>query len=449
MNFREYVPFYKRNLKIALPIMLSQLGGAIVGLADSIMVGHLGTPELAAVSFANAVFMPGFVFVTGISLGSTPLIGPLFIQGKFKRSAIIFRESIALNAVMGCFICSLLWVLSLFMDKMGQEEEVIRLAIPYYRLLVYSLIPYIFFNVFRQFMEGIGDTKKAMYITILSNIINIVFNFFLIYGSFGFPKMGVNGAGIATLLSRIIMPILFLIIFLRTPYLNRYFYLFKATSFKIKEFIAIAKIGFPIASQMIIEMLTFSFSAIMVGWFGAVALAGHQIGSNATHTCYMLILGISSATTIRVSHQFGLRDFKAVRMAGIASFHIALFTNVLTALLLIIFRKQIPLLFTNDPAVIDMAAHLLIMGGIFQISDGLQGVAAGALRGIANVKVTFLYAAMSYILINIPIGYLLGVVFELGAIGIWIGFIFGLSIAAFLLLRRFLRLTKNMIEVDS
>ena len=429
--------------------MLSQFGGAVVGLADSIMVGHLGTPELAAVSFANAIFMPGFVFVTGISLGATPLIGPLFIQRKFKRTAIIFRESFFLNAIIGCIICALLWSLSLFMNKMGQAEDVIGFAIPYYRLLVYSLIPYIFFNAFRQFMEGIGNTKKAMVITIISNIINIIFNYFLIYGEFGFPKMGVNGAGVATLLSRIIMPLLFLLIFLNNQHLRRYFYLFKATSFKIKELIAIAKIGFPIAFQMIIEMLTFSFSAIMVGWFGAVALAGHQIGANATHTCFMLILGISSATTIRVSHQYGSHDYKAVRTAGIASFHIALFTNTITATLLILFRNQIPLLFTSDPQVINMAAQLLIMGGLFQISDGLQGVAAGALRGIADVKVTFIYAAMSYIFINIPIGYLLGVVLGFGPIGIWIGFIFGLSIAATLLLRRFLKLTKAMIKFQN
>ena len=428
--------------------MLAHLGQATVQLADTIMVGRLGTNELAAVSFASAIFFIGLVIVLGASMGSTPIIGQAYVQGKYRDVAATFQNSILFDFLLVFFICIIMYSVSFFMDKMGQSEEVISLAIPYYRISVLSLPPFILFQAFRQFLEGIGDTKKAMYITITTNLVNIGLNYVLIFGKLGFPALGIIGAGIATLISRTLMPMLYFIIFRWKPSLRRYFYFFKWKLFSVRKLKLLASVGLPIGFQMFVETVTFSLSTIMIGWFGAISLASHQIAGAIVSLTFMIVAGIASATTIRVSHQLGVKDYRSLRKAGFASIHLVVGYSFMTAFLLVLFRYQIPLLFSDDPFVINMTGTLLIMAALFQLADGLQIVTLGSLRGMADVKHPMLFAVICYTLINLPVGYFCGVVLHMGATGVWIGYIFGLNVAAFLLVRRFARISGRLIKKD-
>ena len=431
-SFRTYLPFYRRNLKVALPIVFSQLGGAIVQLVDTLMVGRLGTVQLASVSFATSVFIIGFVFSIGILMGLTPLVGMAYVRGDRTRVTNLFQNSLTLATVAAVVMCSLLFGTIYLMPYMGQDAAVVETAIPYFKTLVLSLIPLLYFTAIKQFLEGMGNTMIAMMITIISNTINVLFNYLLIYGKLGFPELGVLGAGVSTLISRLTIPLMFLVAILLRGVWWYYFRAFRMSLFSWKRFLELVKVGAPIAAHMLLEVLAFALSAIMVGWLGATSQAGHQVAQNMSHLTYMIVLGIGAATTVRVSHQLGALDLDAARKAGSASVHLCLVYNALAGTLLIVFRHAIAGVFTTDPAVIEIGGRLLIMAGIFQVSDGLQTVGAGILRGLTDVKIVMFYAFIAYICINIPFGYILGFVFHFGAVGVWAAFIFGLSVAAVL-----------------
>lgn len=445
----SYKPFYIRNLKIAVPAILSQLGQGIVMLADSIMVGSLGTNELAAVSFAGAIVVVGYLFVLGVTFGSTPLVGRYYSGGRHARAASLFQNSILLDMAVAFLVCGILYLLSFYLDRMGQAPEVSRISRPYYLWLVASLPPLFVFQAFKQFMEGLGNTKIAMVITLVSNAMNIVLNYLLIYGKLGFPEMGVVGAGMATFFSRLAMPIIFYAVFYYKRSLFRYFRFFGMRVFSLSEQYELGKLGFPIGFQMLVETSTFALSAVIVGWFGAVSLASHQIAMNLSSLTFMMASGISSATTIRVSHQMGVRDYHSMRKAGFASMHLCAFENVVCSVLMVLFRRQIPLLFTSDPLVVDLSATLLVMCAIYQIADGLQVVALGGLRGMSDVKEPMRISVVCYILVSLPVAYICGVLLDWGATGVWMGFIVSLNLAAVLLIRRFLKSSGQYIRSET
>ena len=429
---KNYIPFYKNNLKIALPIVLTQVGGGIVALMDNVMVGHLGAVELASVAFANSIFVLGQVFVMGAVMGLTPLVGQAFVQSDLERVKALFYNALVFVCVLGLAVTLILGLVYPFFDYMGQDTNVVRWAKPYFLLQVFSLLPLLVFCLFKQFLEGLGNTKVAMIITLVANIVNIVLNYLLIYGKFGFPYWGVVGAGVATLISRILMAVGFFVYVRTNDSWWNYLKDITIDLFHARKVWTVARVGMPIGGHMLLECTAFALSAIMVGWLGAVPLAGNQIAQNISHLTFMLVVGIGSATTIRVSHRLGEKNFYALRMAGKASVHLCLLTNTLMAIFMIVFSRQIPRIFTTDMAVIDAAAPLLVLAGLFQISDGLQTVGASILRGLTDVKRPVIYAFISYICINLPLGYLLAFKFHMGASGVWIGFIVGLSIAAIL-----------------
>lgn len=439
---KGYIPFYRRNLKIALPVMFAQLGQAIVMLADTVMVGHLGTVELAAVSFGSSVFMIGFLFALGLSIGATPLIGKEYAAGEHRRSAIIFQNSILFDIGVSLVLGGIMWVVSFFMDRMGQPDEVWPLAQEYFRISVYTLPFVLLFQSFRQFMEGIGNTKYAMVITLVGNILNIFLNWVLIFGKLGCPMLGVAGAAYATLIARILMSIAFVVLFFVKRPLIRYFYFFGKKSFSRREIKGLAYMGIPIGSQMLLETLGMSLSSIMVGWFGAVALASHQIAMNLSSLTFMISSGLASATTIRVSHQIGVKDFKSMRKAGIASTHLSLLFSCACAIVLFFFRVQIASVFSVDPQVLELSSLLIAIVAIYQFGDGFQVVSIGALRGMSDVYAPMVVAIVCYLIVNLSMAYLLAVIFNWGAVGVWIAFMIELYLAAILLGLRFRHKTK-------
>ena len=437
MWFSSYKKHYVENLRLATPVMLSQVGMATVQLVDNAMVGKLGALPLAAVSFGGTVFFLIFILVTGISMALTPLVGERHAQGNYNESGKYFQNSILLFSTIGVLSFIVQYALIPLMYHLGQPVEVVEVSIPYYKYLAWSIIPHMVFCCFKQFLEGIGNTRVNMLIIITSNLINILFNWLLIYGNWGFPRMEVAGAGLATLISRICMPIFAILFFVAAPKFRAYFKNFRFQYFSWKYIRSLLRVGIPISSQMFMEGAAFALTAIMMGWIGTVEIAANQIALTISNFAFMIVLGLSSATTIRISHEYGKKNIAELKMAANASYHLGLLWNVFTALLFITLREPIVRIFTDDPELIHMASNLLLFVAAFQFSDGIQAIAIGILRGIQDVKSIMFIAFLSYVVINLPVGYLCAFVLGFGPGGLWVGFIFGLSIAALLLIIRF------------
>ena len=442
MKSSGYFPLYRRNLRLAFPVVLSQIGQVTVSLADNMMVGHVGTTELAAASFSINIFHLGMLMGIGITMGLTPLVGQVFSQKKEEEVGAYLKNGLFVHGLSTLAIGFVMGIISLFLNRMGQPDAVVKLAVPYYLLLVASLFPMLFFYSFKQFLEGVGNTKIAMFITLASNLINIVLNYLLIFGKMGFPELGLNGAGIATLIARLLMPVMLIPVIIRNKQFRKEFrfaYHARIQSQKLKKIFAV---GLPIGLQIIIEVSTFSLGAIMMGWISKEALAAHQVAIGLASVTYMISLGIGAGTTIFVSHEKGLNHIQQMRRTIYASLHLVVTFMATMGLLFILFRHELPLLFTTDPKVIVLSASLLIVAAMFQVFDGIQVILLSALRGVSDVKHPMFMALISYTLLGLPVSYLFGIVLEYGAVGVWIGFLVGLAVAAGLFA---LRLRKHLV----
>lgn len=436
MSFSDYKEQYKQTLLLAAPVVLSQVGQVVVQLVDNAMVGRLGADPLAAVSFGGSVFFLLFIFAIGVTLGITPLVGEMYSKGSHRISAIYLQNSLLLYTTLGVVLFGILYAATPLLAHMNQPDKVVELALPYYKYLVWSIIPFMIFAAFKQFLEGMGNTKVAMIIILTSNLINVLFNYLLIYGNFGFPNMGPAGAGLATLISRICTPIFIIAYFAKKDSFYRYFSFFQMKNFSFRWVKSLLSVGVPISLQMTMEGGAFALTIIMMGWIGTIELAANQIAISMANFAFMIILGVASATTIMVSHCLGRGDLVALKKTVNASYRIAVVYNLFAATVFIALRNYIPLAFTSDPEVIAVASKLLIFVAIFQVSDGLQIISLGVLRGLRDVKSAMIIAFFSYIVVNIPLAYVCAFIFKIGAPGLWMGFIAGLSIAAVLLNRR-------------
>ena len=443
-SFREYIPYYKRNLRVALPVMLTQLGASLVGLFDSIMVGRYATVDLAAVSFSNALFFTVMVFAMGALMGLTPLVGIIVgahqsatEKGELEGVSDLFQNGMLFTVILSVLTLVLLGGCIPFLHCFGQDPEVIEVARPYYILIVISIVPFLFFTFFKQFLEGLGNTSVAMVITLVMNGLNIFLNWLFIYGHWGCPELGATGAGIGSLVSRVGMPICFFLAMYWRKEWKGYLMSMRWKRFSMPTIKKLTNIGFPIGVQTLMETIAFTAAFVFIGWISKEALAAHQIANQICDMTFMVILGIGSATTIRVSHQLGANNLHGVRMASNASIHLVLCINAIGAILMIGLRNQIPMLFTEDREVIAIASQLVVLAGILQLADGLQVVAASMLRGITDVKVPMIIALVSYTIVCISVGLFLAFPMGMGAVGIWIGFVVGLSLAAICLHLRF------------
>lgn len=439
MKMSQYIPFYRRNLQLALPVVLSQIGQVTVHLVDNMMVGHVGTTELAASSFANNIFMIGMYFGMGITYGITPLVGKSFGNGKLKDVSEWLKNGLTSHLLSGIVLTIVMFSIYFILPHLGQTSNVTELAKNYYLLLCASYLPFMLFFSFKQFFEGIGNTTMAMIITLISNLVNIFLNYIFIFGKFGMPALGLFGAGLGTLISRLLMPVLFAFLIFRKPNYKRYFLYAHRQIFSIKKSLRLMKIGIPIAFQLVVEVLAFGAGAVMMGWLGETPLAAHQVALGLASVTYMISLGISQANTIRVSHQLGKRNFEDLKKAAYASTHLVLLFMSIMALVFVLANKLLPLLFTTDESVIIIAANLLIIAAIFQIFDGLQVVMLSTLRGMADVKIPMYIAIVAYLMVGIPTSYIFSFVLNIGPQGIWYGYLVGLGIAGVLFYARFKR----------
>ena len=458
-SFRTYLPYYKRNLQVAFPVMLTQLGAAMVGLADSIMVGHYGTTDLAAVSFSNAIFFTVMVFAMGAVMGITPLVGHVHgrleklmqlntpeeeIEHKHEQITSYLVNGLVFTGLMCLFSLALLAPCIAFLDSFGQEPEVVDCARPYYTLIVLSIVPFLLFCFSKQFLEGLGNTLVAMLITLGCNLLNIALNWVFIFGHCGVEPMGAEGAGWASLIARCLMPVCFVVAMLLKGEWRRYIQAIRLRFITRREVEHLVSIGTPIGLQSFAEAFLFTASFIIIGWINKEALAAHHIANQMADLTFMLALGIGSATTIRVSHQLGKGDLHAVQMASRASVHLCLLMNTIGAAIMIFGRNYIPYIFTDDPQVIPIASTLLIIAGTLQYVDGLQCIGAAMLRGIQDVRVPMRIALFAYIGVALPLGLALTFPVGWGAKGMWIAFVIALAIPAVLFHVRFHKHMKRL-----
>ncbi|MCC5929733.1 MAG: MATE family efflux transporter [Cyclobacteriaceae bacterium] len=421
--------------------MLSQLGHVMVGVADSMMVGQLGREPLGAVSFGNSIFVVFMVFGIGISAAITPLTAKADGQGRPGKIIQLLKNGLWMCIISGLLLFILLYICTFFLGVFNQPTEVEQLAIPYTRIVGASLIPFMVFQALRQFAEGLSRTRDAMMVAVGMNLLNILLNYLLIFGNWGFPALGLEGAALATLISRIMMALsMVVLMYYKAPY-KHYARRLSDKNLSRNMTIRLSSLGIPIGIQYIFEVSAFSLAAIMAGWLGTVQLAAHQIAINLASVTYMMASGISAASTIRVGNQLGKKDYNTMREAAMTSFTMGILFMGCTALLFILLRHWFPVLYIDDLNVQQLAASLLIIAAVFQISDGIQVVGLGVLRGMADVKIPTIITMIAYWFMGLPVAYLLGFTFNLGAHGIWIGLFIGLTTAAVLLYLRFKRIS--------
>ena len=422
-------------LKLAMPVMLAQLGYIAVQVADSSMVGMYGGEDavpLAAVAFGSSISWLFTFLCMGISIGLTPIIGELFVQERRQEMAHYMQTSLVFYPIFGV-ICMLAQIVSEpLLYHLGQPIEVVDMALPYYRLMAYCLPFGMLYGSFKQFLEGVGNTKSAMIVSVITNIINIALNYIFIFGKCGCTEMGVYGAGLATLVSRILNPMILGLYFVCSKRYREYLSLFSRKVDYLRNAMRLLKLGFPIAGQMVLEAAAFIVTGVMMGWFGAEAISANQVGNTYGNCTFMMILSLGSATTICVSHAFGRRDIEEIAAVVRSALTMAVIWGSAVIVAFVTMRHAMPLLFTENREVILLASQMLIIYATYQLSDAVQCIFVAILRGLQQVKSIAVISFVAYIVLNIPAGYIAAFHLGMGATGLIVGYIVGLSVAALL-----------------
>ncbi|MEK6154845.1 MATE family efflux transporter [Flavobacteriaceae bacterium 3-367] len=451
---QQYTKEFNYNLRLASPVILGMLGHTFVAFADNIMVGQLGTAELAAVSLGNSFIFIAMSLGIGFSTAITPLVAEADGAGNRADGKSALKHGLLLCTLLGLTLFGIILLCKPLMYLMEQPPEVVELAIPYLNLVAFSLVPLIIFQAFKQFSEGLSQTRYPMYATIIANVVNIVLNYLLIFGSFGFPRLGIIGAAIGTLASRMIMVLYIWYLLKSKKKFQDYVTGFNFRKIEKKVMNKIISLGFPSALQMFFEVAIFTAAIWLSGVLGKNAQAANQIALNLSSMTFMVGMGLSVAAMVRVGNQKGLHNFGELRRIAQSIFFLTLLLEIVFALLFLIGRDWLPTIYLDvddlanrqdNTEVILLAARLIFVAAFFQISDGIQVVVLGALRGLQDVKIPTLITFIAYWLIGFPISYYLGLFTELGSTGIWIGLLSGLTASAIMLYIRFNYMTKKLI----
>ncbi|SDE98007.1 MATE family efflux transporter [Chitinophaga filiformis] len=441
----KYRLYYKDNFRLAYPVVISQLGHVLVAFSDTIIIGHTGDVPLAAVALGSSLFSIFMVVGIGMSYGLTPLIAQEHGRKNIAQCGFLLRHSLVINIVLGVLLSTAIITGSNYLHLLGQEEDVRVLARPFLQLLGISYFPLMIFLTFKQFAEGLGFTRQAMNISIIGNALNIIIGITLVYGLFGAPRLGVIGVGIGTLTDRVLMAVAMTWYVLSSPRFKAYLVNFRQRYLSMAAIKQILGIGTPVALQYIFEVSAFSSAIVMAGWIGAREQAAHQIAINLASITYMMASGISAAAGIKSGNHFGAKQWRELRFSAIASYHMVLVMMGIAALIFMLGCRLLPLMYINDPAVIDIAANLLIIAAFFQLFDGTQVVGLGILRGLGDVRMPTVITLLAYWVLGLPVGYFLGIYLGYGVQGIWWGLLIGLLVASVLLFFRFQHKTRGVV----
>ena len=446
MSAREHI---KNTIKLAVPVSIGHLGHIMLGIVDSLMIGRIGAVPLAASALVNSLLFLILILGIGMSFAITPLVAIKKGEGKKDECGIILRQALLVNILYSFLLCAATFYFADLIQFMDQPPEVVVQAESYMKILSFSIIPVMIFQTYRQFVEGLGNTKPAMYLNIAANFINAFGNWLLIYGNLGFPRMELDGAGIASLNTRIFLGAAMAIYVISSRRYKEYDPSLRFHGINMPVIKNVIRVGIPTGLQMFFEVGAFSFAAIMVGWLGTDALAAHQIALSMATVSFMIILGIASAATIRVGNFLGRKNYEELKRAGKVALSLGISIMAMFGICFIVLRNQLPLLYIDDLNVISISASLLIFAALFQVFDGSQAVGLGILRGMVDVKIPMFMAFIAYWIISIPVGYLLGFKFELGPQGVWIGLSVGLTVAAIFFTARFFRSINKLINLPA
>ncbi|WP_026450690.1 MATE family efflux transporter [Aequorivita capsosiphonis] len=455
MALSDYTREFKYNTKLATPVILGMLGHQVVALVDNIMVGQLGSAELAAVSLGNSFMFVAMSIGVGFSTAITPLVAEADGEGNREKGKSSFKHGLFLCIILGLALFATVMFAKPLMYVMSQPPEVVDLAMPYLTLVAASLVPLIIFQGFKQFSDGMSMTRFPMYATIVANLVNVLLNYMFIFGKFGAPELGVVGAAIGTLVSRVVM-VAYLWYLLSKKEKSRYFVteikIFTLSKVMLKKLL---NLGFPSAMQMFFEVGIFTSAVWLSGILGKNAQAANQIALNLASMTFMVAMGFSVAAMIRVGNQKGLKNFKELRRVAISIFLLTALLSLVFVAGFIIFNGSLPKIFldydnlaqfADNNEVVILASQLLIIAAIFQFTDALQVVALGALRGMQDVKIPTLLTFIAYWIIGFPVSYYLSMHTSLESMGIWIGLFAGLTASGIMLFIRFNYLSKKLIR---
>lgn len=440
----DYIKSYRATFHLAYPVVLSQLGHIMVGVVDTAMVGQIGTIPQAAVALSNSLYTLVLVFGLGVSYGVTPLVAAADSSNDIKQNSELLKHGIVINTVLGILLFALLFFLSPVLNLFNQKQQVVDLAIPFLNVMMLGMIPLCIFSGFKQFTEGLSFTRIAMVITIGSNILNILLNYVMIFGHWGFPKMGLMGSCWASFISRVVMAISMFLYVYHNKHFKKYREGFSLRNFSTVLIKKILNLGVPSGLQWVFEVGAFAFAVIMIGWISPKSQAAHQIALSIAATTYMMASGLSAAASVRVGNQAGLHNKEGVRTAGFSAFLMVLCFMGVCAICFILMKNNLPVLFTNDMEVTSIASSLIVIAAFFQLSDGVQVVGLGALRGVKDVKLPTIITLIAYWVIGLPISYYLAFKMNLGAQGVWYGLSIGLFTAALFLFLRFNYVSKRI-----
>ncbi|MCP4883271.1 MAG: MATE family efflux transporter [Flavobacteriales bacterium] len=428
--------------------MIGHLGHVLVGLADNIMVGRLGAAPLAAVSLGNSFVFIAFSLGIGFSFAITPLIAESDGEGDVDKGRKLFQHSLILCGILGVSMFLLLLVASPLMRYMDQPPEVVELAMPYLGIVAFSMIPLMIFQAYKQFTDGMSNTKYGMHATLLANVVNVILNFVLIYGFWIFPRLELVGAAYGTLISRFVMMIFIIWILNSRDKFKPFFKWLKIKEIQRDLFAKIIDLGFPTAMQMLFEVGVFTAAIWLAGTMGTIDQAANQIALNLSSMTFMIAVGLGVTATIRVGNQKGLKNFAELRRVSISIFLQVFIIECVFAMAFILLKDVLPMVYIDNMLVVNTAASLLLIAGLFQLSDGFQVAVLGALRGLQDVKIPTYITFIAYWIVGFPTSYILGKVLGFGSQGIWIGLLAGLTVSAILLYWRFNYLTRKLIDSE-
>jgi MATE family multidrug resistance protein len=455
MKIEQYTKEFAYNIKLAYPVILGMLGHTLIGIVDNYMIGNLGSTELAAVSLGNSFIFLAMAVGIGFSTAITPLVAEADAEKNDKKIRTTFHHGLLLCTILGVSLFMLTVLSKQLMYFMDQPEAVVLLAAPYIDWVAFSLIPVVMYQGYKQFADGLSLTKYSMYSIILTNVVHVFFNYILIYGFWIFPKLGVTGAALGTVISRILMVVFMHYLMMHNPVMKKYFKNFTFKEIKKSILKKIVDLGIPSAMQMLFEVTLFTAAIWLSGSLGKNSQAANQIALILASSTFMVAMGLSVTAMIRVGHSRGMGDYKNLIVVARSIFLLAIITEAVFALIFVIFHNFLPHLFLNmhDPAqvldnteIIMITSKLLLIAAIFQISDGIQVVVLGALRGLQDVKVPMYITFVAYWIVGFPISFYLGKYTDLKAVGVWIGLLAGLTAAAVFLYIRFARLTRKLIQ---
>ena len=442
-TWNKYKENYSAIISLGIPILIGQLGSIVVGFADTIMVGRYSTEALASASFVNNLFYTANFACMGFTYGLTPLIGAMFSQERKNTIGEILRNGVVLNLIFSLLITCVMFLFYINVDKMGQPDELLPLIRPYFLLFLVGLIPTSLFNVFAQWSYAIGNSRMPMWIILISNIANIIGNWLLIYGNLGFPEMGLNGAGISTLIARIICPIAIVAIFFGLKKYREYSQGFFNSSVSYKKQKHITLTSLPIALQLSLESGSFTFAAVVAGWLGAIELAAYQIIVIVGTLGFCIYYSMGSSVSVLVANAAGRNDKKGMRQVAFASYHIMLTLATISSFIFIFFGRDLMTIFTDDAVVIATASTLIFPLVLYQLGDATQINFSNALRGTSNVMPMLWIALVCYVIVGVPATYLLAIPASLGIFGIILSFSIPLFLAGALFLYFFMKTTAS------